>query len=251
MGDPGLIADSGWFQLALAGTAILVGAIAMRATGMGFALLSAPFLVMALGPFEGVLVTNVCSVIAALLNLTQIHADIDWRRAASMVPAGLLGTIPGALLVLLIPSAALLIAVSVVVIAALLFTVLSRSMEVPNSMWIGAAGGLSSGFTNVTAGIAAPGLVIYALATRWEHRSFAATVQVHFIVLGVAALVSKAALPSLPPLGWVVMIGLLVIGLVGGNILARWVNGAKAMRWIIVIALAGALGSLIQGLVQL
>lgn len=243
--------DPGWFPLVLAGTAILVGAVAMRATGMGFALLSAPFLVMALGPFEGILVTNVCGVIAALLNLTQVHADVEWRRAASVVPAGLLGTVPGAVLVTLMPTSVLMVAVSLLVIAGLLFTIWSRSVTVPNSIWVGAAGGFSSGFMNVTAGIAAPGLVIYALATRWEHRHFAATVQVHFVVLGVAALVSKWAMPSLPPAGWAVMTALLVVGLFGGNVLARWVNGERAMRWIIVIAMAGALGSLVQGFVQL
>lgn len=242
--------DPGWFQLGLAGAAILVGAVAMRTTGMGFALLSTPFLIMALGPFEGVLVTNVCGVIAALLNLTQVHADVEWRRAASVVPAGLLGTVPGAILVMLMPTAVLMVAVSLLVIAGLLFTVLSRTVKAPDSIWVGAAGGFSSGFMNVTAGIAAPGLVIYALATRWEHRHFAATVQVHFIVLGVAALVSKWAMPSLPAVGWVAMTALLVAGVVGGNILARWVNGERAMRWIIVIAMAGALASLIQGLMQ-
>lgn len=243
--------DPGWIQLGMAGTAILVGAIAMRATGMGFALLSTPFLVMALGPFEGILVTNVCGVIAALLNLTQVHTDVEWRRAASVVPAGLIGTIPGAILVVLMPTAVLMVAVSVLVIAGLLFTIRSRSVEVPNSMWVGAAGGFSSGFMNVTAGIAAPGLVIYALATRWEHRRFAATVQVHFVVLGIAALVSKWSLPSLPFAGWASMIALLVIGLFGGNVLARWINGERAMRWIIVIAMAGALISLAQGILQL
>ena len=230
---------------------MLIGAIAMRATGMGFALLSTPFLVMALGPYEGVLVTNVCGVIAALLNLTQVHADVEWRRALSIVPAGLLGTIPGAVLVMLMPSAVLMIAVSLLVIVGLLLTVRSKSMKIGDSVWVGAAGGLSSGFMNVTAGIAAPGLVIYALATRWEHRHFAATVQVHFIVLGIAALASKQALPALPAAGWLVMFGILVLGVFGGSILARRISGERAMPWIIALAMAGALGSLVQGLILL
>lgn len=241
MSDPGVL------QLVLAGAAVLIGAVAMRATGMGFALLSTPFLVMALGPYEGVLVTNVCGVIAALLNLAQVHADVEWRRALSVVPAGLIGTIPGAVLVVLMPPAFLMIAVSLLVIVGLLFTVRSGSMQISDSIWVGAAGGFSSGFMNVTAGIAAPGLVIYALATRWEHRHFAATVQVHFIVLGIAALVSKWALPTIPATGWLAMIGILVFGVLGGSVLTRWINGERAMRWIIVLALTGAVASLVQG----
>lgn len=241
------MSDPGAMQLVLAGSAVLVGAIAMRATGMGFALLSTPFLVMALGPYEGVLVTNVCGVIAALLNLAQVHADVEWRRALRVVPAGLLGTIPGAVLVMLMPQALLMIAVSLLVIVGLLFTIWSRSAQISDSTWVGAAGGFSSGFMNVTAGIAAPGLVIYALATRWEHHRFAATVQVHFIVLGIAALASKRVLPAIPPAGWLVMITILVLGALGGSILTRWLNGERAMRWIIALALTGAVASLVQG----
>src|SRR5699024_9859575 len=123
----------------------------------------------------------------------------DWGRAAKVVPAGLVGTIPGALLVLWLPPAVLAITVSLLVIAGLLFTILSRSLQVPNSLWVGAGGGFASGLMNVTAGVGGPGLV----------------------------------------------------GLIGGNVLARWVHGARALRWVIVIAMVGALISLVQGLVQL
>lgn len=245
------VIDPEWWPLGLAALAVLAGAVAVRTTGMGFALLSSPFLVMALGPFEGILVTNVCGIVAALLNLTVVHADLDWKRAASVVPAGIVGTIPGALLVLWLPPAVLAIGISLLVIAGLLFTIASRKLQVPNSPWVGAGGGFASGLMNVTAGVGGPGLVVYALATQWEHRSFAATAQLHFAVLGVAALLAKWSLPSLPVAGWAVLMGLLVIGLLGGNVLARWVHGARAMRWVIVIAMVGALLSLTQGLLQL
>ena len=243
--------DPQWWQLGLAALAVLAGAVAVRTTGMGFALLSSPFLVMALGPFEGILVTNVCGIVAALLNLTAVHADLDWRRAASVIPAGVVGTVPGALLVLWLPAPVLAISISLLVLIGLLFTLASRRLQVPNSPWVGVGGGFASGLMNVTAGVGGPGLVVYALATQWEHRRFAATAQLHFAVLGVAALIAKWSLPTLPLTGWAVLLALLVVGLVGGNVLARWVHGARAMRWVIVIAMAGALMSLAQGLLQL
>ena len=243
--------DPQWWQLGLAALAVLAGAVAVRTTGMGFALLSSPFLVMALGPFEGILVTNVCGIVAALLNLTAVHADLDWRRAASVIPAGVVGTVPGALLVLWLPAPVLAISISLLVIVGLLFTLASRRLQVPNSPWVGVGGGFASGLMNVTAGVGGPGLVVYALATQWEHRRFAATAQLHFAVLGVAALIAKWSLPTLPVVGWAALLALLVVGLVGGNVLARGVHGARAMRWVIVIAMAGALMSLAQGLLQL
>lgn len=245
------VIDPQWWPLGLAALAVLAGAVSVRTTGMGFALLSAPFLVMALGPLEGILVTNVCGIVAALLNLIVIRADLDWRRAAKVVPAGIVGTLPGALLVLWLPAPVLAIAISLLVIAGLLFTLGSRSLQVPNSYWVGAGGGFASGLMTVTAGVGGPGLVIYALATQWEHRSFAATAQLHFAVLGAAALIAKWSLPSLPLAGWALLLGMLVVGLIGGTALARRVHGARAMRWVIVIAMLGALLSLIQGLAGL
>ena len=162
-----------------------------------------------------------------------------------------MGTVPGALLVLWLPAPVLAIAISLLVLGGLLFTIGSRSLQVPNSYWVGAGGGFASGVMTVTAGVGGPGLVIYALATQWEHRGFAATAQLHFAVLGAAALVAKWSLPTLPVSGWALLLVMMVVGLLGGNVLARWVHGPRAMRWVIVVAMAGALLSLTQGFVQL
>ena len=40
--------------------AVLIGSSMQRITGMGFALVAAPFLVLLLGPIDGVIVVNVC-----------------------------------------------------------------------------------------------------------------------------------------------------------------------------------------------
>ena len=84
-----------------------VGALAQRSTGMGFALLSAPFLVLVLGPLQGILVVNAASCVASALILVQVWRDIEWSRAAVLVPMGALGVIPGAVAVALLPEAPL------------------------------------------------------------------------------------------------------------------------------------------------
>lgn len=236
-----------WPVLAALAAAVLVGAVTMRATGMGFALVAAPFLVLALGPFEGILVANVCGTASALLNLTQVHSDIDWRRARWVIPAGVIGVIPGAVAVRVAPSAVLSIVISLIVLLGLAFTVVARNLRFPHSPAVAGAGGLASGFMNVTAGVGGPGLVVYALATGWEHHRFAATAQVHFAVLGVASLAMKQALPTLGPPGWLVLAAALALGLGGGNLLARRIDARVAMRLVIAIAGVGAVLALIQG----
>lgn len=237
--------------LAVLTAAVLAGAVTMRTTGMGFALLAAPFLVLALGPFEGILVANVCGTASALLNLTQVHGDVDWHRARWVVPAGVVGVVPGAVAVRLLPPAVLTVVVSLVVLVGLAFTVLARRLRVPNSPAAATGGGLASGFMNVTAGVGGPGLVVYALATRWPHTRFAATAQVHFAVLGVASIAMKGALPDLPLLGWGLLAAALTVGLGGGNVLARHVSAAVAMRAVVVIAAVGSLLALASGLAGL
>src|SRR5699024_4526939 len=156
-----------------------------------------------------------------------------------VVPAGLVGTVPGALLVLWLPAPVLAVAISQLVLGGLLVTSGSRSRQVPNSYSGGAGGGSASGVKTVDAGVDGPGMVAYELATQWEHRGFAATAQLHFAVLGAAALVAKWSLPTLPVSGWALLLVMMVVGLLGGNVLARWVHGPRAMRWVIVVAMAG------------
>ena len=99
MSDPGLLV-----LLGLA-AATFAGAVAQRSTGMGFALLASPFLTLVLGPFEGILVANVCGTVASALNLSQVWRDVDWRRGsgARALP-GVVGVVPGAIAVLLAPT---------------------------------------------------------------------------------------------------------------------------------------------------
>jgi len=227
---------------------VFVGALAQRATGMGFALLASPFLVLVLGPFEGVLVINAAGLLASLIVLVQLWRDVDWPRAAVLVPMGVVGTIPGAIAVGLLPGGPLTVAVSAVVIIGLLATMALRGRTLPSSPALAAGGGLASGFMNVTAGVGGPGVVVYARATGWEHHHFVATAQLQGVVLGAAALAAKRSLPSLPMSGWIALLLALGAGLLAGDALSRRIDGPSAMRAVLGIALAGAVIALARGL---
>lgn len=231
--------------------ATLVGAIAQRSTGMGFALLASPFLVLALGPLEGILVTNVCGAVSALLNLTLVWRDIDWPRAAVLVPMGVVGVIPGAIAVALLPAPPLMISVSVVVIVGLAATMLLRGRSLPNSRALAGAGGLASGFMSVTAGVGGPGVVLYARATNWSHHHFAATAQLQFLVLSVVSLGAKRTLPTLAISQWGVLFAALLIGLLLGTRLAPKIEPETAMRLVMVLSMIGALLALGRGILVL
>jgi uncharacterized membrane protein YfcA len=228
---------------------VFIGALAQRATGMGFALLASPFLVLVLGPLQGVLVVNAASVLATALILTQVWRDVD--RSRFLVPMGVVGIVPGTIAVALLPSAPLTIAISVLVLIGLGLTVMLGQRSIPSSPALAATGGFASGFMGVTAGVSGPGVVVYARATGWEHRSFAATAQLQGLVLGIVSLLAKWSLPTLSGPGWVALLIALGGGLAVGDLLSRRIDGNAAMRVVVVIAFAGAIGALVQGVLAL
>jgi uncharacterized membrane protein YfcA len=230
---------------------VFIGALAQRATGMGFALLASPFLVLVLGPLQGVLVVNAASVLATALILTQVWRDVDRSRAKFLVPMGVVGIVPGTIAVALLPSAPLTIAISVLVLIGLGLTVMLGQRSIPSSPALAATGGFASGFMGVTAGVSGPGVVVYARATGWEHRSFAATAQLQGLVLGIVSLLAKWSLPTLSGPGWVALLIALGGGLAVGDLLSRRIDGNAAMRVVVVIAFAGAIGALVQGVLAL
>jgi uncharacterized membrane protein len=82
--------------LAVVGLVVLVGAGTQRLTGLGFALVSAPFLVLLLGPFTGVLLANALSLATNLVVLAQTWRAVQVRRALLLAVPALIAVVLGA-----------------------------------------------------------------------------------------------------------------------------------------------------------
>lgn len=74
---------SGWAADFLLGGIIMLGASVQRLAGIGFALVSAPALVLLLGPAEGVVLSNCAAGAISAIGLAS-----SWRevRLAAMAP---------------------------------------------------------------------------------------------------------------------------------------------------------------------
>ena len=172
---------------------VLVGAMAQRITGMGFALIAAPALVILLGPFDGVVIVNLCAVLSSLLILPRVWRHIEWRRFGWLTVPALVGTVAGALLAVHVSAPLLQVGVGVLVIVALTVSlVVTRTSHVATRAPLRRIiAGAASGVMNAAAGVGGPALSVYAVATRWPQVAFAATAQPYFVVIGVASLVGK------------------------------------------------------------
>ncbi|WP_022888835.1 sulfite exporter TauE/SafE family protein [Agromyces italicus] len=236
---------------------VFVGAAAQRVTGMGFALIASPALVVLLGPFDGVIVVNLCAVLSSMLILPRVWRDVEWRRFAWLVVPALVGTVAGALVATVVPGPALQLGVGVLVIVALTVTLLvTRTAQAASGPTPAIVAGTASGFMNASAGVGGPALSVYAVATRWPQTAFAATAQAYFIAIGAAALTGKLAAtgwawPALDPGAWPFIVGALLVGLVAGEWLAPRVGHRTARIAVIVIAYLGGTAALIDGALDL
>ncbi|GAA1808614.1 sulfite exporter TauE/SafE family protein [Nesterenkonia flava] len=251
--------------MTLAGTvavivvAVLIGTILQRLSGTGVGLVVAPVLSILLGPALGVLVTNMTTVVSGFLIMLSVWGSISWRRFWLIIPAAVLGAVPGAWLVAQLSAGWLSIILGSIVVLALVVTVsLRRLPEWPGRV-PGVIAGFLGGFFNTTSGVAAPVMVIYSRLSRWEQISFAATLQPIFMTMGAASVISKLAMGSVDtragdglPLVWVFpgIVATVIVGIAVATLLSRRVSASAARRLALVLAGLGGAGAIIRGTIE-
>lgn len=237
--------------------AIFLGATTQRIAGIGFAMLVVPFLVLMLGPHEGVLLVNMCAVVSSTIIMVRVWHGIDWRMFRWLVFPSLFGSIPGSFAAVFLPAAPLAVTVGAVVLAALTISlVLQRSTVVVTGNAPKAVAGFAAGLTNSMAGVGGPAVSVYALLARWPQRPFAATLQPFFVVIGMVTIITKVTLapgqvPPIEPWAWAGIGIAIVAGIFTGERLARHIRDDHARFAVIVIAFIGAATAFGKGLVDL
>lgn len=237
-------------EVVILGFFVIFGAATQRITGMGFALVASPFLVMLVGTGNGVPLTQVLSLIASSLVLAQTFRDAELRKAVPLAIFGFLGILPGAWLARTLPTAWLQIVIGAMVIIALTAIVASERARVFKGRTGLASAGFLSGFMNVTAGVGGPAVVLYSLSIKWPHAAFVATSQAYFITLNLMSLLVQG-FPKLPGSTLAIAVGCLLGGLVVGTLLARRVSADLARLLVIIVAFAGSTATVIKGIVAL
>jgi len=238
---------------------VFVGALMQRTTGMGFALVAGPFLVVLLDPVPGVVLVNFCGVVSSSIVMARTFREIQWPRVWVLAVGALLGTVPGALLTTVLPGWAVHVFIGVLIVAALTASLLGSRYAppvAPSTARTGTAG-FFSGFMSGSAGVGGPAVSVYAIMTRWDQRSFAATLQPYFIIAGIGAIAAKIlfdgahAVPQLQAGIWASIIAALVLGQVAGEFLSRVMPVHIARIIMITLAFGGGILTLVIGLTEL
>lgn len=234
----------------IAATAVLVGATMQRITGLGFTLVSGSFLVLALGPFNGVVLANILSLVASGIVLAVTWRAARWKTAMLLTIGVAAAVFPGAWLAAALPEAILSITVGSLAVIAVGVVIFGRPMPGLARLTGTLGTGIASGFSNVTAGIGGPPLAVYGASAAMKHGEFVATVQVVVVLMNALSLAAKHSF-DIPLRILLICLTTTLVGVVVGNVLARHIKPRRARSLVLVLALAGGAAAVIKGLATL
>ncbi|MFC3849610.1 sulfite exporter TauE/SafE family protein [Corynebacterium hansenii] len=243
---------STWALLVIALVALL-GSCLQRVSGMGLGLIGAPVLSLLIGPVAGVLIINVLAAVNAVFQTASVRDNVDWRKFWLIGPLMLAGAIPGAWVVHSTPTAPLQVIVGALVLVGLTVTTFMPDHMRVDGKGYAMASGAAGGFMNTLAGIAGPAITVYAQASRWPQKTFAATLQPLFFIAGAVSLAAKEIsaeeplIPTAPWHLWAIGIVAMVVGLKIGTRIAARTDARKARRLALIIASTGAAVTLVRG----
>lgn len=239
-----------WALALVLGTVVVAGASVQRLTGMGFALVAAPGLVLLLGPSQGVLLSNLGTGAISALGLIT-----TWRlvRIRAMVPLVLAGvaTVPlGLWVAARLPDPWLLTGIGVSVCVAV--TCVLSGVRVPalRARRGAVAAGALSGFMNSSAGVGGPAVSLYAVNAGWTMAEFVPNAQFYGVIVNAVSIAGKDS-PALSRIQWAAFVAALAAGAVIGRVLARHTSERTARRVVLSLALGGGVVTLVKGLLAM
>ncbi|MFF7447362.1 MULTISPECIES: TSUP family transporter [unclassified Streptomyces] len=226
---------------------VLLGSSVQWLTGMGFALVAVPALVLLLGPTQGVVLANCAAGVICVVGLAGGRRHV---RLAAMVPlcAAAACTVPaGTWMTRRLPESWLLLVMGALVTAAVL--VIMRGVRIPALRGTrGAiAAGAAGGFMNAAAGVGGPPVSLYALNAGWTVREFVPNAMFYGVVVNAFSVASNG-LPELTGPQWTSVAAAMALGGVVGRGLATRIPEERARLLVLLLALAGGITAIGKGL---
>lgn len=227
--------------------AVAAGAGAQAVTGIGFSLVCAPVLTIALGGGDGVRVANAVGIGLNLLIVGRERRAADPRQAFMLlVPASVAavatawvirGDDPRALAI----ASGFLVLVTVAVLAS--GVAVQRLAGRVGAMMAGAI----SGAMNVAAGVGGPAAAGYALNAHWSPQKTRANLGMYFLGVNIVSVASR----GVPAISAGLVAGgvlALLVGFAAGVVLARRLDEKAVRTGTLVVAGLGASAAIVQAL---
>ncbi|MCF2528884.1 TSUP family transporter [Yinghuangia sp. KLBMP8922] len=214
---------------------------------MGFALVAAPGLVLLLGPWQGVLLTNAAACAISAIGLAGTWRRVMWSSMLPLVAAAALAIPVGARVAGELSARSLSIGVGAVIVVSVLLVIAGARMRALSGRGGAIAAGAMSGFMNATTGAGGPPISLYAANAGWTAAKFVPNVQFYSVVANGLSLTAR----GVPRLTWYAW-SLTGIGVVGGavvgTVLAKRITDDRVKSLVMGLALIGGVLLLLKGL---
>ncbi len=179
-------------------------------------------------------------------------------QAQLISPILVFGILPGAWLVRTLDPGLMQALVGMILLLALSFVSFgSQRLPTVSGRWPAVFSGLIAGFTSALAGVAGPAITVYAQASKWEQRSFAATLQPIFFVSGLISIVAKVGfigftpITTTSPVVWIGGVCAMIVGIFLGVKAEASIPRTKARTLAVALAMAGGATALVRGILAL
>lgn len=238
---------SGWTGDALLAGIVLLGSCVQWLTGMGFALVSVPALVLLLGPAQGVVLANCAAGAISVVGLAGGRRQV---RLGAMVPLCVAAacTVPvGAWLTRQLPEPVLLLVMGGLVTVSVLLVLRGARVPALRGRRGAVAAGAVGGFMNSAAGVGGPPVSLYAVNAGWTVREFVPNAQLYGVVVNAFS-VAANGVPDLSAPRWGAVVAAMAVGGVIGKWLAARTPEERARLLVLALALLGGVTAAGKGL---
>jgi uncharacterized membrane protein YfcA len=236
--------------IAAVGLAVAAGAAAQPVAGLGFSLVSVPFLVALLGAPDGVRMCVLLSIALNVVLLARDPAAVRWRPVTALLAAAAVTAVLVGLVVGDLPEQPTRLAAGLSICVGVALLVSGR--RAPRLVGLGgalAAGGVA-GAMNVLASVAGPPVALWAGNRDWPARTTRISMQAFFAPLNVVTIVTL----GLPTVGAGVMVAAvigLVLGTAAGILLAGRLAEQTARHATLTVAALGGAALVVSAVVGL
>lgn len=236
--------------VAVAMAAATAGSVAQAVTGFGFSLVTAPFLVLLLGPLNAVRLVNLLALFFNVVMLIREHKGVDLGNAARLLAPALVAAPAAAYVVHRTDPALLSIVVGITVLACAFLLASGRRAERlrgPGGMVVA---GAASAAMNTTSGVGGPTVAMYALNAGWSTEMSRPTFQAYFLGLNVLSFVSLGPV-SLQPVPAALVGAAIVAGYIAGVTALHRLSAVTVGKAIVGLAMAGGFAAVIRGVADM
>jgi uncharacterized membrane protein YfcA len=230
--------------LLVALVAIGLGAGAQAVTGIGFALVCAPFLVLALGGDDGVRLSNLFGIAVNVLMLgAGDWKSINWRVLPALAVPGILAVPLAAWLISGDSPQTLSLITAILVLAAVVALIFGLRIDRLRGAAGAAMASVLSGSMTAISGVAGPPIAVYAANLDWTPNVQRGTLAAYFLCVNAAAVLSRGV-PGMPTAIFLEGVSMVVLGFAGGVVAARLLDQRTVRGVTLALAAAGALASI-------